>query len=124
MSKTVSLVAAVALAVIALPVAAQTQAPLPPASERTGNETLVKPVKKTPEQLAKEKAEKEKIRADAMKGPVPAAELTGNESLVKGGQKKTPEQLAKEKADKEKIRANAMKGPVPEAERTGMEPKK
>ena len=99
MSRTAILIA-LAAAAIGLPAAAQTQQ-LPMASERIGQETPVQ--KKTPEQIAKEKAAKEKIRADAAKtstsGVKSEADLIGQEMVAV---KKTPEQLAKEKADKAK----------------------
>lgn len=98
MSGTKRLMIAIAAAAFVLPAFAQKQAPLP--SEPVAQE---KAVKKTPEQVAKEKADKEKVRADAAKatkaGVKPEAEKVGQEAQAK---KKTPEQVAKEKADKAK----------------------
>ena len=97
MKSTTKLLAALAAAAIALPVAAQTPAPKG-AAERTGQETPVKA--KTPEQVAKEKADQEKIRADARASGVKGE--ADKKGQAKMQEKKTPEQLAKEKADKAK----------------------
>ena len=91
------LLIAVAATGIALPAAAQS-APPKMEADKVGQETPVK--KKTPEEIAKDKATKDKVRAEATKpGPAMASEKKGQETPAV---KKTPEQLAKEKADKEK----------------------
>jgi Spy/CpxP family protein refolding chaperone len=97
MSRTVLILTALAAAAFALPAAAQTQQ-LPMPSERVGQETPAK--KKTPEEVAKDKATKEQKAAEVKAGGAPmASEMKGQE---KQAVKKTPEQIAKEKADKAK----------------------
>ena len=107
MLRTTKLLMAIAVSAIALPVAAQKSEPVSEAA-KTGMPTTTA-VKKTPEQIAKEKADKERIRAEANKpGPTSEAAKTGLKTAP--APKKTPEQLAKEKADK------AKRGATPEDE--------
>ena len=105
MSRT-KLVIAMAAAALVIPAFAQTQ-PAPMASEKVGQETPA--VKRTPEQIAKDKATKEKVRADARKanasGEKAAADQVGQ---AKPAKKKTPEQIAADKA------AKAKRGTTPE----------
>jgi hypothetical protein len=97
MFRNARLLTAIAAAALALPVAAQAP-PMKGEADRTGQETPVK--KKSAEELAKEKATKEKVRADAVKsGTKGEADKKGQQTPVVA---KTPEQLAKEKADKAK----------------------
>ena len=110
--KATKLLMAIAVTAIALPVAAQsTPAAAPKMESEKDGQQLTPAKKKTPEQIAKEKADKEKIRADANK-PAPPSEaartqLKGAETPAKP---KTAEQIAKEKASKEK------RGSTPEAD--------
>ena len=96
MLKTNKLLMAIAVSAFTLPAAAQSTAPM--ASEMKGQEKMA--TKKTPEQIAKDKATKEQKAAEVKKGGAPmASEMKGQEKMAT---KKTPEQLAKEKADKAK----------------------
>jgi hypothetical protein len=96
------LLMAMAVSAIALPVAAQSATPAQPAapmaSEMKGQEKMA--TKKTPEQVAKDKATAAKQAEDVKKGGAPMpSEMKGQEKMAT---KKTPEQVAKEKADKAK----------------------
>ena len=97
MSRTALILTALVAAAFALPAAAQTKE-LPMASERVGQEVPAK--KKTPEQIAKDKATAKQKAEEVKKGGSPmASEAKGQETMAK---KKTPEQIAADKASKAK----------------------
>ena len=109
MTRTAKILTALVVAAFAMPGFAQDKAPSK--TEQTGNETrdVGTAKKKTPEQIAKETADKEKIRADATKPAKTAQEKsierTGNETRDTGTyKKKTEEEKAKDKADAAKKR--------------------
>ena len=126
MPRMTRLLAAIAVTAIAMPALAQDakKTEQDKVLERTGNETRDVGVakKKTPEQIAKEKATKDKVRADATKPATTQQEKvlkrTGDSTRDVGvAKKKTPEELAAEKAKKEEVRKSVKPEDVEKAKK-------